>query len=116
MAISRCGASSHCWKLGLQQVKLQGGLMMLDAWPNVEHVSAARQRAGELLSKRTQERLDEAMRDGGITCLVAFSESLAEQFTEFWLDRFSAEIDGPNIGYRGAVQRRSMSEGSRKGE
>ena len=31
------------------------------------------------------------------------------------LERFT-EIDGPNIGYRGAVQRRSMSDGPRKGK
>lgn len=69
--------------------------LSIEGWhcrPTLRHLIAARQRAGQLLSKRTLERLDEAMH-GGITCL----------------------IDGPNIGYRGAVQRRSVFEGPRNG-
>eukprot|EP00435_Cladocopium_sp_Y103_P006147 s1355_g1.t10 len=65
--------------------------LSIDGWhcrPTLRHLIAARQRAGNVL-----ERLDEAMYDGGVTCL----------------------IDGPNIGYRGAVQRRSVFEGRRDG-
>eukprot|EP00434_Breviolum_minutum_P010144 symbB.v1.2.008952.t1/scaffold508.1/size221222/1 len=61
--------------------------------PDLQHLQTARSRAAQLLSKRTLERLEEALQHGGVTCL----------------------IDGPNIGYRGAVQRRSMSDGPRKG-
>ena len=63
--------------------------------PLESHVQHARQRAGALLGPDTFQRLRVALQDAGrgpATCLV----------------------DGPNIGYRGAVQRRQELEGGRQ--
>ncbi|CAE7470147.1 unnamed protein product [Symbiodinium necroappetens] len=64
--------------------------------PEASHVDMARRGAAALLKPETCRRLSERLEDGdgvGPTCFV----------------------DGPNAGYRGAVQRRQAAEGSRGG-
>jgi hypothetical protein len=53
----------------------------------------------------------------GITCLVAPSDLFPSVLENCGIfdGVLSTQIDGPNIGYRGAVQRRSVFEGPRNG-
>ncbi|CAE7242321.1 unnamed protein product [Symbiodinium natans] len=64
--------------------------------PDAGHAEEARGRAAALLKPETLRRLAAAMQDAGNGPATCF-------------------VDGPNVGYRGAVQRRQESEGGRKG-